>query len=202
MFFLFLRLNPAMAFELNSGDVLLISFNCFECRIIESETNSLFSHSGIVVKNEFNEIRIAQSLGKVDLFPLDQFLKNITPGTDVSVYRPVSLFNLTMVARKRLDRKMLTIFNSKFKGSPFDVRFLWDNFDEKGHELLYCSEFIAKFIDHFLETPTLPYPLSFKKNNDYWFKYFNGDIPEGVLGNSPASFSFDKRFVFLGNLIF
>ena len=202
MAFLFLSLNKLMAFELSSGDVLLISFNCFECRIIESETNSLFSHSGIVVKNEFNEIRIAQSLGNVDLFSLDQFLKNITPGTEVSVFRPLSFFNLLPAGKKKLDRKMLSIFNSKFKGAPFDVRFLWDNFDQNGNELLYCSEFIAKFIDHFLEAPTLPYPLSFKKNNDYWLKYFNGDIPEGVLGNSPASFSFDKRFVFLGNLIF
>lgn len=202
MAFLFLRLNTAMSFELNSGDVLLISFNCFECRVIESETNSTFSHSGIVVKNELNEIRIAQSLGKVELYSLEQFLKNITPGTNVSVYRPLSFFNLTSAEYKRLNRKMLSIFNSKFKGAPFDVRFLWDNFDKNGIELLYCSEFIAKFVDNFLDTPTLPYPLSYKKNNDYWLKYFNGEIPEGVLGNSPASFSSDKRFVSLGDLIF
>lgn len=199
-FLFILRFDLASAFDLKAGDVLLISFNCYECRVIESETNSKFSHSGIVIKNELNEIRIGQSLGSVALYPVEQFLKNRTPGTLVSVYRPKQFMAQSLSDQKSLEHRMLNIFNTNFKGAPFDSRYIWDNFDEQGRELLYCSEFIAKYIDHFLDSPTIPYPLTYNKNYDYWFKYFNGAIPEGVIGNSPASFSYDERFQFVGNL--
>lgn len=190
----------AFAFDLQNGDVLLISFNCYECRVIESETNSRFSHSGVIIKNENHEIRVGQSLGFVALYPLDQFLKNKTPGTAVAVYRPKEFFHLSTAQSATLEDKMLSIFNTVFKGLPFDERYLWNNFDSKGRELLYCSEFIAKFLDHFLGAPTIPYPLTYKKNEAYWLQYFKGNIPEGELGNSPFSFSQDDRFIFVGNL--
>lgn len=190
----------AWALDLQNGDVLLISFNCYECRVIESETDSKFSHSGVVIKNENHEIRIGQSLGSIALYPLDQFLKNKTPGTVVAVFRPKDFQNLNSNEMISLEDRMLSVFNSTFKGAPFDTKYLWNNFDSKGRELLYCSEFIAKFLDHFLSVATVPYPLTYKKNEAYWFKYFNGVIPEGELGNSPASFSHDDRFIFVGNL--
>jgi hypothetical protein len=190
----------AFSIELKNGDVLLISFNCYECRVIESETNSKFSHSGVIIKNENHEIRVGQSLGFVALYPIDQFLKNKTPGTTVAVYRPKELLNLSPSESSALEERMLSVFNSVFKGLPFDERYLWNNFDSKGRELLYCSEFIAKFLDHFLGKPTIPYPLTYKKNESYWFQYFKGNIPEGELGNSPYSFSQDDRFTFVGNL--
>jgi len=192
--------NFAHALELQNGDVLLISFNCYECRVIESETDSKFSHSAVIIKNENHEIRVGQSLGFVALYPLGEFLKNKTPGTNVSVFRPKEFQNLKIEDRNFLEEKMIAIFNSNFKGAPFDEKYLWNNFDVKGRELLYCSEFIAKYLDHFLETSTVPYPLTYKKNEDYWLKYFKGVIPEGELGNSPASFSRDPRFIFVGNL--
>lgn len=195
----FLNLNFVQAFDLKAGDVLLLSFNCYECRVIESETNSLFSHSGVVVKNEKGEIRIGQSLGRVALNSIDEFLKNITPGTSVSVYRPKEFLELNEVEQGALEKRMLTVFNSTFKGAPFDVTYLWNNFDRDGRELLYCSEFIAKFLDHFMREVTIPFPLTYKKNEAYWFQYFHGVIPEGELGNSPAAFSRDERFVFIGN---
>lgn len=193
-------LNDLLAFDFKSGDVLLISFNCYECRVIESETNSQFSHSGVIIKNEAHEIRVGQSLGFVALYPIDQFLKNITPGSNVAVYRPKEFLYQSTGEQKLLEQKMLQVFNTQFKGAPFDSRYIWDNFDSSGRELLYCSEFIAKFLDHFLNYPTVPYPLTYKKNEQYWLNYFKGNIPEGVLGNSPASFAHDERFVFMGNL--
>lgn len=197
---IFLNLNFARAFDLKAGDVLLISFNCYECRVIESETNSKFSHSGVIVKNESNEMLVGQSLGQVALYPLEQFLKNKTPGTSVAVYRPKEFQNLKAAERASLEERMLTTFNSTFKGAPFDVKYLWNNFDKQGRELLYCSEFIAKFLDHFLGAATIPYPLTYKQNEAYWFQYFHGVIPEGELGNSPAAFSRDDRFIFVGNI--
>lgn len=196
--FSFFFLAKGHALDLQNGDVLLISFNCYECRVIESETNSKFSHSGVVIKDENHQIRIGQSLGFVALYPLDQFLKNKSPGTLVSVYRPKQFLNLQPFEAQALEDKMITVFNTAFKGLPFDDKYLWNNYDSKGRELLYCSEFIAKYLDHFLSQPTVPFPLSYKKNEDYWMKYFKGNIPEGELGNSPASFSRDDRFVFVG----
>lgn len=190
----------AKALELQNGDVLLISLNCYECRVIESETNSKFSHSGVVVKDEKGEVRIGQSLGSIALYPMEQFLKNRTPGLTVDVYRPKQFLKLSLKERQWLESQMLLVFNGAFKGLPFDHHYLWDNFNPQGQELLYCSEFIAKFLDHFLSQPTIPYPLSYKKHEEYWRKYFKGVIPEGVPGNSPAAFAQDDRFVFVGTL--
>jgi len=198
--FTFISFNFARALDLKAGDVLLISFNCYECRVIESETNSKFSHSGVIIKNELSQIQVGQSLGFVALYPLDQFLKNKTPGTNVSVYRPKEFQNLNISERNLLEKQMLSIFNSKFKGAPFDSLYQWNNYDDQGRELLYCSEFIAKFLDHFLSEATTPFPLTYKKNEAYWLQYFRGEIPEGELGNSPVSFSHDNRFIFIGTL--
>lgn len=191
----------ALSFKnLEAGDVVLLSFNCYECRVIESETDSLFSHSGVVIADEKGEKRIAQSLGRLDHFSFQEFSKNMTPGTFVHVYRPIELKNLTPLKRHNLEKTLFDIFQSKFKNAPFDSKYLWNNFASNGSELLYCSEFIAKFLDHVLTQKTVPFPISYKKNFDYWFKYFNGDVPEGELGNSPVSFSRDPRFEFIGTL--
>lgn len=191
--FLILFIHSVFAISLQSGDVVLISFNCYECRVIESETESTFSHSGVVVKDEFGNLKIAQSLGVVALYNPEDFLKNRTPNTKAYVYRAHEL-----IESHDLDKKMLDVFNLDFKGILFDSKYLWNNYDSKGRELLYCSEFIAKFLDHFLSTPTIPFPLTYQKNYTYWFKYFKGNIPEGELGNSPVSFSKDPRFYFVG----
>ena len=186
--------------NLQTGDVLLISLNCYECRMIESETDSAFSHSGVVVIDENNRVRIAQSLGRLDHFSIDDFKKNITPGTALSVYRPREFTSLAPEKLKLLQKNMLDIFKSNFRGAPFDSDYEWNNFNSNGVELLYCSEFIAKFLDFFLSKKTIPAPLSYIKHHDYWMQYFKGHVPDNVLGNSPASFSRDSRFVFVGKI--
>jgi hypothetical protein len=198
LFFFCLFAFSVNALELHSGDVILISFNCYECRVIEDETNSAFSHSGVIVKNENGETFVAQALVKVQMSPLKDFLKNITPGTQAFVYRPFELENTKNILS--LEKGMRDIFDQNFKGLPFDSSYLWNNFDKEGRELLYCSEFVAKFLDHFLSTPSLLFPLSFSKNYAYWLMYFKGNIPEGVMGNSPFSFSIDSRFHLIGTL--
>lgn len=187
--------NIGHALELHSGDVILISFNCYECRVIESETNSSFSHSGVVIKDENGAMKVGQSLGMVALYELKDFLKNRTPNTKAFVYRPIEIAKNT---NPDFEKHMLDVFNNKYKGALFDSRYLWNNYDKSGRELLYCSEFIAKYLDNFLSTPTIPYPLTYDKNHAYWLQYFKGNIPENELGNSPVSFSKDKRFSFVG----
>lgn len=186
--------------DLRGGDVVLLSLNCIECRVIESETNSLFSHSGVVVIDQDKRVRIAQSLGSVALYSFADFTGNITPGTFVHVYRPRELKNLSLQKRAALDATMLAVFNETYRGAPFDSRYVWDNFNAKGQEMLYCSEFIAKFLDHFLTEKTVIAPISYDKHYDYWFKYFRGNVPDNEPGNSPASFSRDSRFEFIGTI--
>lgn len=186
--------------DLHGGDVVTLSLNCYECRMIESETESAFSHSGVVIIDEQGRTRIAQSLGRLDHFSLQEFTKNITPGTKVSVFRPKEFKNLTSEKRAALEKGMLDIFNEKFKNAPFDSKYLWNNYNDKGVELLYCSEFIAKFLDHFLSQKTVPTPINYKKHYTYWLGYFKGSVPDGELGNAPASFSRDARFEFIGTL--
>jgi hypothetical protein len=197
LFFLSSSLSVG-AFELQSGDVILMSFNCYECKIIESESNSLFSHSGVVVRNANGEIQVAQALVNVKFSSLQEFLKYKTPNTKASVYRPVEFENTIHV--DELENHMREVFENEFKGLAFDSQYRWNNFDSKGREMLYCSEFVVKFLDHFLSVPTKPFPLSFQKNYNYWFSYFKGDVPQGELGNSPASISTDSRFQFIGTI--
>lgn len=190
----------AFAVDLQSGDVILMSYNCYECRVIESETNSPYSHSGVVLKNEAGQVMVAQSIGFVNTYTLEKFLSRQTPGTRADVFRPQKFLKLNLKSQKKLNAKMLEVFNQTYKGAPFDVLYLWDNFDSEGRELLYCSEFIAKFMDHFLDTPTVPKVISYEKNKDYWSQYFKGNVPVNVLGNSPVSFAQDPRFTFIGSL--
>ena len=186
--------------DLRSGDVILLSLNCIECRVIESETNSLFSHSGVIVFDQDQKMKVAQSIGNVALFSYADFTRNITPGTFVHVYRPREFKSLSLTKKAMLEKSMLDVFNEKYRGAPFDSKYIWNNFNAQGVELLYCSEFIAKFLDNFLTQKTSISIISYNKHYDYWTRYFKGNVPENELGNSPASFSRDNRFEFIGTI--
>ena len=186
--------------DLQSGDVLLLSLNCIECRMIESETDSPFSHSGIVLIDQFGRVRVAQALTTVHDIPFEKFISNITRGTAVHVYRPKQFAGWSQNEKELNAAVFYNLYYKKYRGLFFDSRFIWDNFDEKGNELLYCSEFIAKFLDNFLTEKTVPHIISYEKNWDYWYKLFRGDVPVGEVGNGPASFSRDQRFEFKGTI--
>ena len=198
--FLSLNLFGLEIKELQTGDVLLLSLNCVECRMIESETDSLFSHSGVIVVDEKGTQRVAQALGSLHAATYADFTRNITKGTGVHVYRPKEFLHLTVQDKKFMETIMFEVFTERFKNAPFDSRFLWNNYNNQGEELLYCSEFIAKFLDLFLSEKTIPSLITYDKNSEYWNRLFKGDVPHGELGNSPASFSRDDRFEFIGIL--
>lgn len=167
--------------NLQIGDVLLISLNCMQCRYIESETNSQFSHSGIVLEVH-PKIIIGQALGSVHAADLSKFLKPITPNSKVVVVRSREReFNLEFT-------KLSKNFNEKFLNLGFDGDYLWDNFDQSGKEKIYCSELVHKLLNTILVNKLQPEILSYNKHYDYWFKVFKGNVPQNVWGNSPASF--------------
>ncbi len=181
--------------DLRVGDVLLVSLNCMQCRYIESETNSTFSHSGIVVENLNGEVVVAQALGALHKLSLKDFLKPITPGSVVTVMRSRES------GKNSGFKKLNSIFEEHFLGLPFDGDYLWNNFDSRGYEKIYCSELIYKLLNFVLDRKLIPGKLSYQKHYDYWKKLYRGNVPENAVGNSPAMIFDDTlNFNFLGNL--
>lgn len=182
---------PSWALEYQVGDVIVQSFDCYECRLIQSETNSPFVHSGVVLKDAQGELKVAEALGPVALVPLKKFLSR---GKLNAIYRSKELSRLSSDEKSKLLQEMLETFSSQFAGLAFDNDFLWDNRNSQGQETFYCAEFVAKFLNHFLQTSILPEPMSYKKNYEQWQRIFRGRVPEGLPGLSPSFFTRSSLF--------
>ncbi len=92
------------------------------------------------------------------------------------------------------DHEMTKVYKRDFEGLGFDPEYRWNNFAADGSELLYCSEYITKFLNRFLSKKIIPGKMNYSTNWDYWFSYFNGEVPQNEAGNSPADFYFSKDF--------
>lgn len=187
----FLINSSVFATEWRNGDVLLIPLNCYSCSYIEQASGAPYSHSGVLLKIK-GKWRVAQSLGVVKTFSVQEFLAMGRKGRTALQVRPKYLVGT--------NKQMVKTYLKKYKGLPFDSNFLWDNFDEEGRELLYCSEFITKLLNQFLSKPIIPAPMDYSSNWEYWNNYFNGDVPQGHPGNSPADFFFSKDFKHLSKI--
>jgi hypothetical protein len=187
--------NLAHGANLRSGDLILISLNCRSCPKIESETGSPYSHSGLLIQ-ENNQWVVLEALGTVKKTPLAKFKKYVRPGTKPHHYR------LKEWKQKDPDRnqKLLDRFQEDYEGKPFDGLYLWNNFDNDGNELLYCSEMITKLLNEFLNTKVPTEPMDFTENWDYWERVYNGNVPQGEPGNSPSTFAEPFLSDFLGEL--
>lgn len=167
--------------EVKSGDIILIALNCYSCSMIETEEGGDYSHSGVVIKVN-NKLMVAQALGKVHLLPLESFIAQARKKTKVTFVRPLEFYNNEPDASL-----LLTIFKKRYDNLPFDPIYLWSNYSEQEKELLYCSEFVAKFLNNFLDKKFLPRPMDFSDNWDFWNEVYNGKVPQGEPGNSPVS---------------
>ena len=196
----FLLLTIAsVAQELRSGDVILQSFNCRRCRLIQSESNSPWNHVGIVVKDQNGEIKIAESYTGVALIEPNKYLAR---GTLNVLFRSKELLNLfeNAEAFAQFETKLTQLYYDKFQGASYDTAFLWDNMGSNGQETLYCSEFVAKILNPFLSETIVPYPMSFQKNYEAWKVVFKGNVPEGLPGVGPVYFSRSNFFLQIGQL--
>jgi hypothetical protein len=183
--------NSEIILEYRTGDVILVPLYCGSCRIIEDENQSRFSHSGVVIRNELGDIYVAEALGRVKLTKIKDFLAGVRPGQMATLFRVrefENLQNYRIKEFKSIEKKIRNIFVSDYEGLGFDEKFSWTNRDSKGRELLYCSEFVAKFLNRFLRHDFLPRPMRFERNYDFWTRYFKGVPPQGELGNSPGDF--------------
>lgn len=180
--------------ELKVGDILLLELSCYSCQRIAEETGSRFSHSGLILKNSQGELVVTESLNTVRAVDLISFVKRSAKGASVKVMRT----NDFSLSEKHLEKASWLLFTQRYEGLLFDALFLWNRFDEQGREMLYCSEFIAKFLNHFLTRELLPEPMDFTMHWDFWQRYFGRTPPQGELGNSPASFEVAPGWFELG----
>ncbi len=181
--------------DLRSGDVILISLPCRLCALIEDEDDSPYSHIGVILEDPAG-IRVLDSFRKVASTPLDAFLKLARRGSRPVILRPRASdsgdLNLDPGALSRS-------FRSSFEGLSYDSDYLWDNFDGSG-EKLYCSEFVAKFLNPFLPVPVSPKPMHFRVRREEWIRHFRGTPPDGMPGLSPGDFARSAAFRNLGEL--
>lgn len=196
--FLFLAFT-SFAQELRSGDVILQSFDCRKCRLIQSESNSPWNHVGIVVKDQNGEIKIAESFTGVALIDPSKYLAR---GTLNVLFRSQELLALYKIPEdfEQFEKKLSQLYFEKFQGASYDTAFLWDNMGSNGQETLYCSEFVAKILNPFLTQKIISYPMSFQKNYEAWKIVFKGNVPEGLLGLGPVYFSQSSLFEDFGEL--
>jgi hypothetical protein len=200
---LFLLINLAPSFaatdvgihDLKSGDVILQSQACFVCQLIEEEENSPYSHIGVIVTPTQGEPLVLESWGYVTNTPLSEFLARRKRNTRSMILRPRSSFKLASIeANELMDR-----FVNYFAAKTYDPEFLWNNRDENG-ELLYCSEFVAKFINPFLDYRITPKAMHYERNRSAWMHYFRGNPPDGKPGLSPGDFERSPLFQKIGLL--
>jgi uncharacterized protein YycO len=185
------------AFELKVGDILLQPLSCWSCNLIEEQEKSPYSHMGMVIEVG-QKVKVVEALGTVKMLSLSTFNERTEKGQNILVLR---LKNTDVVDFLQEHQEALSnYFKASFEGLPYDHDFLWNNFDEKGREKLYCSEFISKLYLHFLGIKIPLKKMKFNVNRDEWITYFNGNPPDDYPGNSPAIFHESSYFVEIGIL--
>ena len=181
--------------DLKSGDVLLQSIPCHVCALIETEEGSNYSHIGVVLRKN-KQTLVLQAWNQVLALPLSRSLQFRKSGTQTLVLRPIDKIG----SEVKLNSRVLSlIFNKYFNGLSYDEAFLWNNRDGFG-EKLYCSEFVAKFLNYFLPEKISPKSMHFTHRRDEWIQYFRGAPPDGQEGISPGDFARSPLFKQLGYL--
>jgi hypothetical protein len=193
---LLLWIGPASAAaaRFQVGDILLQPLHCWVCSLIEAEEQSIYSHMGIVLATD--PVVVGEAWGSVKVSGLADFMAKTEKGQRLLHLRLRDAHQQQQLAASQL----LAIFQQKFEHLKYDPYFLWDNFDDLGREKLYCSEFITKLMEGVLPI-TLPLKrMHFNRNREHWERYFNGPVPDGQWGNSPADFYRSELFISLGEL--
>lgn len=189
------------ASSLLPGDILLVPLNCYVCNTIEKETGVPYSHSVIVANSGAgsSEIFVYEAWGKVTRTPLSEIQKRAQKNESLFHLRPREFSQ----GKAPTEIELSEIFEKNFSNAQFDDQFLWNNYDENNREKLYCSEFVAKFINLFLTNPLPAEPMSFRKQQSFWekyFKQFDQIVPQDEPGISPATLYTNSRFIKLGKI--
>jgi len=178
-------IQSLFALDLRPGDILLQPLHCRLCNLIEAQTNSIYSHIGIVINENFD---VAEAFIKVRKVSLKDFNTKTQKNQKIKVVRPrFSVANLEKT------------FDQKYSGLSYDSEFRWNNFDTKGLKI-YCSELVFLLLEPFSSQIPHPIPMAYDVNTDLWSKFFKGDIPFGEPGISPAAFDNEAMFEYIGEI--
>lgn len=177
--------SSLFALKLKAGDILLQPLHCRLCNLIEAQTDSIYSHIGIVINDDSD---VAEAFIKVRKVNLSEFLSKTQKRLKVKVLRP-----------KFLVGNIENEYMNRFDNMSYDSEFLWDNYDDKG-ERIYCSELVYKLLALYSNDIPEPLPMKYDINTDLWYKFFKGNIPFNKLGISPGMFDDENRFELIGEL--
>lgn len=196
LIFLLISNNAQSQVDLKVGDILLQPLDCWSCSLIEAEEESIYSHIGIVLT--VNPVMVAEARGKVKLVTLEAFNSTTQKNQNIAVLRFQNSRAVDELQRNA--DKLLHLFKNEFEGLAYDHDFLWNNFDQNGNQKLYCSELVSKLLQAYMGFEPIMKRMHFNKNVAEWERYFQGDIPRGKWGNSPASFEKSEAFYTVGEL--
>jgi hypothetical protein len=168
---------------LRTGDILLQPLNCYLCNAIEALEGSVYSHSGLVVREASGSIRILESIGGAGMVSLAEFMRRTQKNQAIRLVRPREF-----EVRPPSASAFVRLYHERFEPVVFDGAMRWDNRGEDGREPLYCSEFVAKFLARFLRQPYPTKTMRFSVLPEFWRDFFNGDVPEGEPGLAPSDF--------------
>lgn len=186
---LFLIAKQSWSVDLQTGDVILQPLKCNLCSMIESETQSIYSHIGIVIETTPKKIMVAEAYtGKVRIVSLPEYLSKTEMGQFVQVRRLKEMQNLDTNKKEIFNKLLISLFIQKFLNKPYDHFFSMDE------EKYYCSELVLKLLNPFLRNKIKTKPMSFYKNERFWENYFHHNVPNGLPGISPANFEKSKLF--------
>ena len=171
------------ALDIKVGDIVLQPLHCWTCSLIEAQTQSEYSHIGVVVEISNDQVWVAEAYQKVQVLSLAEFNSKTQKGIPLKIMRP-----------SFVPTDFKSIYFKHFDGLPYDAKFLWS--DEK----IYCSELIYKLFELAKMTVPKPAPMIFDINRQWWKRYFHGQIPDGEWGISPADFDDESLYELVGYL--
>lgn len=172
-----------------TGDVLLQPLNCYLCSMIEDEESSPYSHIGLVIVDENNQVKVIEAYKKVSIVSLAEFLSKTEVGQKTVVIRTREHLN-----QNNFTNQLLDYYFTTFHNRPYDPEFSLD--DEK----FYCSELVMKLLNPFLSVKIPTKNMHFIHNRSAWESYFRGKIPDGALGIAPADFLRSGLFLVIGSI--
>lgn len=183
--------------KLQTGDILLQPMHCWACGLIEAEEETIYSHIGMAfVVND--EVYVTEAYGKVRKVSFADFNKKTQKDQRIKVLR-FRNEELQLEFFKR-NSELIDLYEREFDGLDYDSQFLWNNFDSNGNEKLYCSEFISKFLQAAFQLETPIKRMHFEKNREGWIKFFKGNVPDNMWGNSPGDFERSDLFYEVGEI--
>src|SRR5665648_445854 len=135
------------ALELKVGDILLQPRNCWSCKLIEAQENSIYSHMAMVIETE-PTLKVIDALGTVKISEFSEFDYGTDKERKISVRRFQNINAVDFIQNNKA--ALFNFYQDEFDGLKYDHDFLWNNYDENGKEKIYCSELVTKLLESFL----------------------------------------------------